>query len=184
MTEQGRNIVVGYDGSAEATAAVHWAAQVAQRRGRPLVVASAAGTDPGPGRMEEAQRLAEEGRDGALTTAPDITATAESPAAGAVAALVGMSENAELVVMGNRGRGRLRGALLGSAAFSVAIHAACPVAITRESVRGLASEELPIVVGTDGSPASEGAVAEAARLASHTGATLKIGVAYEPPSNH
>lgn len=182
MTEQGKRIVVGYDGSAESKAAVHWAAVVSQRRGRPLVVASAAGIDPGSQQVREAQVLAEEGVERARASA-DIEVSGESPGAGAVASLVGMSEDAELIVMGNRGRGRLRGALLGSAAFSVAIHSKCPVAITRDSVRGLPSEDLPIVVGTDGSQASDAAVDEAARLASETGATLKIVVAYDAPSN-
>lgn len=182
MTDPGKKIIVGYDGSAESNAAVHWAAVVSQRRGLPLVVASAAGIDPGSMQVREAAALAEEGARRARASA-DVEVSAESPGAGAVATLVGMSENAELIVMGNRGRGRLRGALLGSAAFSVAIHANCPVAITRDTVRGLPSEELPIVVGTDGSRASAAAVEEAARLASETGATLKIVVAYDAPSN-
>lgn len=182
MSNQGKNIVVGYDGSAESRAAVHWAAAVAQRRGRPLVVASAAGVDPGSRLVEEARQLAEEGVERAKKYA-NIEVTAETPGTGAVAALVGLSQDAELLVMGNRGRGRLRGALLGSAAFSVAIHAECPVAITRDTVRALPSEDLPIVVGTDGSEASSAAVEEAGRLASETGAALKVVVAYNAPSN-
>lgn len=182
MTEQVKNIVVGYDGSAESRAAVHWAASVAKRRGRPLVVATAAGVDPGSELVREAEALSAEGLEQARATA-DIEASAVSPGSGVVASLVKMSEDAELVVMGNRGRGRLRGALLGSAAFSVAIHAHCPVAITRDTVRALPSKDLPIVVGTDGSQASDAAVKEAARLASETGALLKIVVAYDAPSN-
>src|SRR5699024_2890794 len=166
-------IVVGYDGSAESRAAVHWAASVAKRRGRPLVVATAAGVDPGSELVREAEALSAEGLEQARATA-DIEASAVSPGSGVVASLVKMSEDAELVVMGNRGRGRLRGALLGSAAFSVAIHAHCPVAITRDTIRPLPSSEYPIVVGSDGSPASSAAVEEAGRLASQTGANLKI----------
>lgn len=183
MTEQVKNIVVGYDGSAESRAAVHWAASVARRRGRPLVVATAAGVDPGSELVREAEALSAEGLEQAKASAADIEVSAASPGSGVVASLVKMSEDAELVVMGNRGRGRLRGSLLGSAAFSVAIHAQCPVAITRDTVRALPSKDLPIVVGTDGSEASNTAVKEAARLASETGALLKIVVAYDAPSN-
>lgn len=175
-------VVVGYDGSAESKAAVHWAAAVAERRGRPLVVASAAGSSSAGDDHRIAQELAEQGAIQARNTAA-IDVDTVSPDAGAVATLVDMSEDAELIVMGNRGRGRLRGALLGSAAFSVAIHAKCPVAITRDTVRALPSKDLPIVVGTDGSRASAVAVTEAARLASETGAKLKIVTAYEAPSN-
>ncbi|HLR56688.1 MAG TPA: universal stress protein [Beutenbergiaceae bacterium] len=182
MSDDGKQIVVGYDGSGESKAAIHWAAAVAQRRGRPLLVASAAGIDPGSQQVNTARRLSEEGAALAKKHA-DITVSAESPGAGAVATLVGLSKEAELVVMGNRGRGRLRGALLGSAAFSVAIHAECPVAITRDTIRPLPSSEYPIVVGSDGSPASSAAVEEAGRLASQTGANLKIVVAYDAPSN-
>ncbi len=176
------SIVVGYDGSPESKAAVHWAASVAHRRGRPLVVVSAAGVDPGDDQVAEAKALAEEGAERARQSA-DVEVTAQAPGAGAVNSLVALSQDAELVVMGNRGRGRLRGALLGSAAFSVATHAACPVAITRDTVRSLPSPEMPIVVGTDGSDASTDAVREAGRLASQTGAQLKIVVAYPSPSN-
>lgn len=182
MAGEGKKIVVGYDGSSESKAAVHWAASVAARRNRPLVVACAAGIDPGEKAAEQAQALAEEGAERARQSA-DIEVTAEAPAAGVVSTLVGMSEDAELVVMGNRGRGRLRGALLGSAAFSVTIHAKCPVAITHDTVRALPSKELPIVVGTDGSEAGSIAVREAARLASETGATLKVVVSYPSPTN-
>ena len=145
-------------------------------------MASAAGIDPGSQQANAAKQLAEEGAALAKKHA-DIEVRAESPGAGAVATLVGLSKESELIVMGNRGRGRLRGALLGSAAFSVAIHAECPVAITRDTIRPLPSADYPIVVGSDGSPASSAAVEEAGRLASQTGADLKIVVAYDAPSN-
>jgi nucleotide-binding universal stress UspA family protein len=47
------------------------------------------------------------------------------------AALVARSHNAGLVVVGSRGRGTLRGALLGSVSQAVLPHAAAPVAIVR-----------------------------------------------------
>lgn len=182
MGHQKKKVVVGYDGSGESKAAVHWAAQVAQRRGQPLLVATAAGVDPGGAQSRQAEELAEQGAQLARESA-SIDVSAVSVGSGAVASLVGLASDAGLIVMGNRGRGRLRGALLGSAAFSVAIHAECPVAITRQTVRPLPSPEFPIVVGTDGSPTSAAAVQEAAWLASETGAKLKIVVAYDAPSN-
>src|SRR5699024_7227428 len=100
---------------------------------------------------------------------------------GAVAAMVDYSQGAELVVLGNRGRGRLRGALLGSVAFDVTTHAECPVAVVRGSLRPLPSADVPVVVGVDGSEHSRSALAEAARLADATKSFLRIAVAWTVP---
>ncbi|GAA4547387.1 universal stress protein [Pseudonocardia xishanensis] len=50
---------------------------------------------------------------------------------GAARELVARSEEAGLVVVGSRGRGTLRGPLLGSVSQAVLHHAACPVAVVR-----------------------------------------------------
>ncbi|MFC7656788.1 universal stress protein [Pseudonocardia benzenivorans] len=50
----------------------------------------------------------------------------------AAATLVEMSVGAQLVVVGSRGRGALRGALLGSVGQALLRHASCPVAVVRE----------------------------------------------------
>lgn len=50
----------------------------------------------------------------------------------AASALVGASARAQLVVVGSRGRGVVRGALLGSALLQLLQHANCPVLIARE----------------------------------------------------
>lgn len=175
-----KHIIVGYDGSPESKAAIAWAAGVAQRRRRTLVVATATGTD-----SDDAQRassLAQQGAELAQQEA-DINVHALSPETGVVKALVELSREAELLVMGHRGRGRLRGALLGSAAFSVTLHAQCPVAITRENIKGIPSPDAPIVLGVDGSPESHAAAREAASLASQTGATLRMVVAHNAPAS-
>lgn len=69
------------------------------------------------------------------------------PATEIVAAAVELG--AELVVMGSRGRGRLRSMLLGSVAGEVTAHASCPVLVAR---RPTVSR---MVVATDGSAAAE-----------------------------
>lgn len=161
-----KHIVVGYDGSAESKDAVLWAAGVAKRRRRPLIVVS---TYPD---------FAEEGADLAREQA-NVQIRAETYTGGVVNVLVELSKEAELVVLGHRGRGRFRA--LGSTAFSVAIHAKCPVAITRDNSRGIPSPDFPIVVGVDGSPASLKAASEAASLASQTGATLRVVFANTEP---
>ncbi|HLS00411.1 MAG TPA: universal stress protein [Beutenbergiaceae bacterium] len=180
-------VKVGYDGSSESQVAVQWAAAVARRREVSLEVISATGVDVEPGvyraglavgTRQRAQSIAEEGAALAREVA-DIAITPTGVEAGAVSSLVEASENAELIVIGNRGLGRLRGVLLGSTAFSVVMHAVCNVAVVRGALRPLPSPERPIVVGVDGSPGSVIAVREAARLAGETGALLKLVSAYE-----
>ena len=46
---------------------------------------------------------------------------------------LGEEIGAGLIVMGSRGRGRMRRALLGSVSDSVVRHAHCPVLVVRES---------------------------------------------------
>jgi nucleotide-binding universal stress UspA family protein len=60
------------------------------------------------------------------------------------------------VVLGDRGLSELGGLVLGSVAVSLAARSACPVVVVRGD-RALADG--PVVVGTDGSPVSEAALA-------------------------
>lgn len=89
------------------------------------------------------------------------------------ATLVEQSENAEMVVVGSRGQSTWRRALLGSVSTTLVHHARCPVAIVHNEH---SSPHQPggssVVVGIDGSPASELATAIAFDEASWRGADL------------
>ena len=75
--------------------------------------------------------------------------------------------------LGSRGRGALRGLLLGSVSTGLIHHAHCPVAVIHdESSVASQPSQLPVVVGIDGSPASELATAIAFDEASWRGADL------------
>jgi nucleotide-binding universal stress UspA family protein len=55
--------------------------------------------------------------------------------------LVERSRTASLVAVGSRGRGSVRGLLLGSVALHVAMHAACPVLVVRPAAPASVHEE-------------------------------------------
>jgi len=180
-----RTVVVGIDGSEEALRAVRWAVPEARRRRATLrLVTAFAWTDdrmvgwPGLGQTAYGDRLRAFAENG-LTAAADV-ATELDPELpverdlvlgfpGGV--LVEQSRGAELLVVGDRGRGRATSALAGSVAVGVAAHSACPVVVVR-GTEGHQDQPLPVVVGIDGTPLSEAAIAFAFEAASARRAPL------------
>lgn len=191
MASEAQPVIVGYDGSAESKVAVEWAAAVASRRGAPLHVLAATGVadaaDLGDDLASVGDRLAEPlAEEGAALArekgATDVTAVGAS--GGASAALVDASLEAQLLVVGHRGVGRLRGTRVGSVAFQVSTHAKCPVAVVRHSLRPLPTADFPSVVGVDGSASSDVALEQAAAWAADAGSLLRIVVAWKRPRVH
>lgn len=194
MVDPAGKVVVGFDTSDESEVAVRWAAAVADRRQAPLVVVHASRQES-PRRATRSEQLTavaqqrasaalREGEEIAREVAPELSVQSAVVEQGAAAALAELSEDAELVVIGNRGRGRLRGALLGSVAFEVATHAKSPVCVVRGALRPLPSMERPIVVGVDGSSSSHHALEEAARLTFETGSFLRLVVCWTPTNEN
>lgn len=185
-------VVVGYDGSPHAGAAVDWAATEAARRGVGLHVVYAAdypGLVPGPVSASPwlperavlaAQEVTDEGVARARKTAGDVEVTSATMVGSAAGSLVDAARNAGLLVVGTRGHGDLLGALLGSVAFSVSAHAPCPVVVVRGDGSSTCGPGRPVVVGIDGSAPSEAALAFAARVASETSAPLVLLAAWHP----
>lgn len=89
----------------------------------------------------------------------------------AVPALVDASKDAEMIVVGSRGNGRLDRLVLGSVSTGLCHRAHCPVAVVRGDVSA-EQDQRPIVLGIDGSPASEGATAIAFDMASRRGVSV------------
>jgi nucleotide-binding universal stress UspA family protein len=79
--------------------------------------------------------------------------------------LIDASQNADLLLVGSRGRGGFAGMLLGSVSRHCAAHAHCPVVVVRGGHDSTVERRRRIVVGVDGSPSSrrapEWAAAEA-----------------------
>jgi nucleotide-binding universal stress UspA family protein len=163
-------IVVGTDGSSDADRAVAWGARQAGREGRPLALVHSAPVQPlGESvwldahgvdhaalstALEQAEYVdLERARDLALADAPGIDVTAHLVREDPRSALVEASEHAHQVVLGSRGRGMVRSALLGSVSVHVARHARCPVVVCRPT-RGAGLRPGSVVVGADGTAAS------------------------------
>jgi nucleotide-binding universal stress UspA family protein len=164
-------VVVGVDGSDSALEATRWAAREAGWRGAGLRLVYADGWpdtphvgDPGHGKGQRAvlRRVADQqliaAAAAAEQTVPGVPVEAVVVDGFPVPVLVAESRKAQLVVVGDRGLGGFTGLLLGSVAVGLAAHAASPVAV----VRGAAPPpDGPVVVGVDGSPSSEAALAAA-----------------------
>ncbi|MER7441782.1 universal stress protein [Micromonospora avicenniae] len=132
-------VVVGVDGSEQSLVALGFAAERAAQRRVPLRVIRAwspQGAGDAAGNIDE--RLA--GERTALAeslapwrhTFPGLDATVEVAVGSPASMLVEASDGAQLVTVGTRGRGGLRGMLLGSVSQQLIQHARCPVAVVRE----------------------------------------------------
>lgn len=138
-----RGVVVGVDGSAASTQAVAYAAEEASMRGTTLHAVYAWMPPLTPGleylwsdELAESQRAAADeaiaiGVAGLAVRYPDLVIERHTVQAPPVAALIGAAENAELLVVGSRGRGGFQRLLLGSVSHGILQAMPCPVIVTR-----------------------------------------------------
>lgn len=168
------SVVVGVDGSPQSEAALEWAVRYAVEHRRPLTLAHAAGSiaranslvDPAMTRQSlrmEGRRVADHALGQAKRLAPDLQVLVHMPLTEPREMLLAASEHAALIVLGTRGRGSLATFLLGSVSVGVSSHAACPTVVVRPTEAGRAGN---VVVGVDGTDASEPALAFAFDMAS------------------
>lgn len=152
MTESNaaRPVVVGFDSSEISARAVLWASGAAEHLGLPLRIVAARDNEAAPLRSTEA--VAE-----VLANKPGLDVTGEDPIGSAAGVMVRAGEDAAMLVMGSRGRGRLSSALLGTVSMTTAQHASCPVVIVHGEDT---SDRAPrtVVVGADGSASSTAAL--------------------------
>ncbi len=94
-------------------------------------------------------------------------------------ALVGSAEGADLLVVGARGLGALRGALVGSVSQYCLHHAPCPVAVVRETTGP--TEPPRVVVAVDGSDVARRALAWALDEGRARQAEVEVVNAWHPP---
>src|SRR5690349_20265015 len=153
-----RAVVVGVDGSAQALRAVQWAVPEARRRRAVLrLITAVAWTNdqmaglPGMGAAPYGaylRRAAENGLAAAAAAAaevdPDVPVEQDIVIGFPGGVLHEQSQTAELLVVGDSGRGRIASALAGSVAIGVAARSACPVVVVRG---GVPAPDAPVVVG-------------------------------------
>lgn len=178
-------VLVCVDGSEASDAAVAWATHEAAMRKMPLTIMHAAepvvvGWPAGRlhASMPEWQRdhvdvVIAQAREAYDTAAKDCTAVEpewEVLYARTVPTLIDASKDAWMIVVGSQGMGALGRLLLGSVTTSLLHHAHCPVVVIHCAPRSSITIDRPVLLGIDGSPASEAATAlafdEASRRAS------------------
>lgn len=179
-------IIVGVDGSPASRVAVDWAARDAALRGAdlklvhvlvpPAVMAFPEVPMP-PGFMEwqdeEGRRLLDSAVKTVEEAGAEVEVSTDMVSGPAVPVLADLSSSAQMIVVGCRGHGALARGLLGSISTGLAHHAHCPVAIIHDEDPLMSHpSKAPVVVGVDGSPASENAVAIAFEQASFRGVDL------------
>jgi len=154
----GPGVIVGFDGSAASVRALDWAAAEAATRRVPLTVchvreerAAARSVGTGPGSwaadrtLSRAVALARQ-QDRELDVVPRLLAGS------AAAALLELSEGAQMLVAGTRGTGTWSWPGLGSVSNELAARASCPLLFVPDD--GIWRDG-PVVVGVDGAPSSQ-----------------------------
>lgn len=142
-------IVVGVDGSEQSEAALRWAVDAARLRGATVEAVHAYepmpmvgyGFAPAPVATDMVEEMAQTARQDAKRLVDEAIRRVEAgdvmveavavEEVGAARALVERSRDADLLVVGSRGRGGFQELLLGSVSHQAANHAACPVVIVR-----------------------------------------------------
>ncbi|MEV5965975.1 universal stress protein [Kribbella sp. NPDC051952] len=185
-------ILVGVDDTPESQLALHWAVEAAEGRRSAVRVVRAylnelsrwpalgvEGYVPPPMPLDEYQAELDDAVEYARDRLGDHDASgwlAESDPANAI--LI-EAEQAEMVVLGTRSRNKMSAAVLGSVATSVAAKAPCPVVVMRGERRTGS-----VVVGTDGSPDSDEALAFAFEESARSGNDLIVTHCWHPQIQH
>ncbi|MGC4855621.1 universal stress protein [Micromonospora sp. DT4] len=186
-------ILVGYDGSTDASVALNWALDEAERSGQPvrlayifewLTVASWVGPGVAPGiwpddtARRQADDLVRKAAADAAAAHPGLAVTGEVYDGPPALVLQERSADAGMLVLGSRGHGGFGGLLAGSTAVAVAAHAHCPVVVVRDGAAHGPTD--PVTVGVDGSEPSLVALGFAAERATQRRVPLRVLHAWTP----
>jgi nucleotide-binding universal stress UspA family protein len=191
-------VVVGLDGSAGARTALVWGVVEAARRGTDVQVVTAFAADYywtdaylfDPQRLDtartdteaRARKVVDEVRGdeyvaaaGASAVEVDVTVVAGA----AADQLVDIATPDDLLVLGSRGRGAVKGAVLGSVALRCVMHGRGPVVVVPHGWSPRAGSPATVVVGFDASPAARLALTAGLGEAGLRGARVEVVTAFE-----
>lgn len=168
--EDPNQIVAGIDGSDAAMTAALWAADEAARHGLSLRLVHcyyqpylyypplSTATTIDDALLEQATADLRDAATVVRAARPNLRVHTTFRRGHPVSGLIEEAAHARMLVIGHRGRHGFEELLTGSVAAAVPAHARCPVAVIRDNG---AAATAPVVVGVDGSPVSEAAVAVA-----------------------
>ncbi|MEW2175681.1 universal stress protein [Streptomyces sp. NPDC005406] len=184
MTGTELPVIAAVDGSTHSSDALDWAAREASGRGLPLMVVHVrlltrrTGQDA---QQREAEELLERSVRRVNRIAPGLRPTTLAPLDFPSAALVSLSRDASLVVVGSRGLGGFRSLMLGSNSLATASMAKCPVVVINggqpDEERDESTPEVfrDVVAGVAADESSEGVLAFAFETAAaRPGARLRV----------
>jgi nucleotide-binding universal stress UspA family protein len=189
-------IAIGFDDSSASREALEWALDSARLRGLAVEVvyalAPVSATVPpvygygGPTEevlIKEAEAILADATAYAKGTASGVEVTTLLARESAVTALMKRGESAQSVVVGSRGLGTFGELLLGSTSVQLAAHGTCPTVVVRPTSKegGVGPHSGRVVVGIDGSPLAEAALALGLEEASLRGVGLTALCAWDIP---
>jgi nucleotide-binding universal stress UspA family protein len=181
LSNNTRPIVVAVDGSDSALRAARWAAAQARRRGQGLRIVHTYEWPPvyglaftEPATMHDAVSasaadIVREAVSAVSDVDPELRPETETVRGAPISVLREVSKQASLLVLGSRGLGGFTGLLAGSVAVALAAHGHCPVAVIRG---GEPQPDGAVILGVDGSPASDAAIPLAFEEAAARGCEL------------
>lgn len=154
-TERASRVVVGFDGSDEATDAVRWGAAYAAQHGWNMLILTAVAISGGWSKAhDEAEKTYRPRLEAAASEVaerwPEVNVATRLAWGGPDKELLDAARGDDLLVVGNRGLGGFSGLLLGSVSNLTAGRGSGAVVVVPKHVRGL-GESGPVVVGCDGS---------------------------------
>lgn len=183
-------IAVGVDGSTGSATALAWAAELARAHGAVVELVTAVDPTPDPARQDEptddeptdddlpaaAEREARSiQREATATLLVDDVEFRGVVEAGRPADVLA-ARSADLLVVGTRGHGQVAATLIGSVAREVVRSTRRPVAVVHTDGGSMPPSQL--VVGVDGSPVADRALAWAVREARIHGAAVEVVSTY------
>jgi nucleotide-binding universal stress UspA family protein len=164
-------VVVGVDDSPASAAALAWATEEAGLRGAELVAWTV--LDRPESRLAAGTVAAQTSRPSSEESAGGYPVTIRQSHGDAAVELVAACADADVLVVGSRGRGPLAELVLGSVSRACLAHASCPVVVIRPQPKP-APARGRVIVGVDGSGHSRQALRVAAEEARLRGASLDV----------